>query len=201
MGLDHRAGHIACRTQAVRTADTTALGSPAFQPARRQRGSMPRRRRPGRSESTCALVRPATRHGQPPRSRAADRAPGASSPRHAKPAESRRSQSAPARCRARLSGIPQFESLQMSQVYDDTLGKGRGPRAAGRGPRAEGRGPREPSSALGATAAALRSSPRALVGVMIKALRCRGTQYNAIEPGLRIEIVFARFVDESFRQP
>jgi hypothetical protein len=37
---------------------------------------------------------PAARHGQPPGSRAADRAPGASSPRHAKPAESRRSQSA-----------------------------------------------------------------------------------------------------------
>jgi hypothetical protein len=48
--------------------------------------------------------------GNRPGSRAADRAPGASSPRHAKPAESRRSQSVPARCRARLSGIPQLET-------------------------------------------------------------------------------------------
>ncbi len=44
-----------------------------------------------------AVVRPAARHGQPPGSRAADRAPGASNPRRAKPAESRRSQSVPAR--------------------------------------------------------------------------------------------------------
>jgi hypothetical protein len=92
-----------------------SLGAPAFQPARRRRGSMPRRRRLGLFEGTCATGRPAAHDGRSRSSSAAGRAPGASSPRRAKPAESRRSQSVPTRGR----GSPASDSwseLAASQV-------------------------------------------------------------------------------------
>ena len=81
-----------------------SLGAPAFQPARRRHGSMPRRRRLAWHDASRASGRPAAHDGRSPGSSAAGRAPGASSPRRKKPAESRRSQFVPARRRGRICG-------------------------------------------------------------------------------------------------
>jgi hypothetical protein len=75
----------------------------------------------GPTRGTCAVVRPAARPGQPPGSRAADRAPGASSPRHAKPAESRRSQSAADRDR-RLSSRLGADAADWDRRLSSRLG-------------------------------------------------------------------------------
>jgi len=85
-----------------------ALGSAGFQPSCRRSGSIPGRRRLGCCDGACTACRSAVKHGRSLDASAADRAPGASSPRRAKPAgkpalpvragsrlESRRSQYVP----------------------------------------------------------------------------------------------------------